>query len=1341
MAGRNDAAIAGALEAMAQAIQNQPNADESAGSRSLATFQRENPPVFKGTYDPDGALDWLKEIERIFRVMDCTPTQKVRYGTHMLAKEADDWWLETRRRLEAHGEEITWIAFRMEFLRKYFPEDVRGKKEIEFLKLKQGNKSVVEYAGKFGELAKFYQYYDGANGEFSKCIKFENGLRPEIKKAVSYQKIRIFVDLVDSCRIYEEDNNAHYRVINEKRGKNQQSREKPYDAGKGKQRVAHGHKTSGGDAPARVVCFKCGRPGHKSDVCTADVKRCYRCGKTGHMSSACKHKDVVCFNCGAEGHIDSQCQKPKKTIVGGKVFALSGTQTSSEDGLVRGTCFINSIPLITIIDTGATHCFIAADCVKRLGLTLSAMNGEMVVELPAKGTVTTSLMCLNCPQSIFDRDFVVDFVCLPLVGLDVVLGMNWLKRNYVHINCFNNTVRFSSLEEEGVGLLTGKQLKQLMQEEAQMFSLMASLSFENQVRIDELKVVREFSEVFPDDIPDVPLEREVEFTIDLVPGTRPVSMAPYRMSASELSELKKQLEELLEKKFVRPSVSPWGAPVLLVKKKDGSMRLCVDYRQLNKVTIKNKYPLPRIDDLMDQLVGASVFSKIDLRSGYHQIRVKEDDIQKTAFRTRYGHYEYSVMPFGVTNAPGVFMEYMNRIFHPYLDKFVVVFIDDILIYSKNEEEHAEHLRTVLELLKEKQLFAKLSKCEFWLEEVSFLGHVISKNGIAVDPTKIEAVSQWEAPKSVSEIRSFLGLAGYYRKFIEGFSKLALPLTKLTRKGQAFIWDAKCEEGFQELKRRLTSAPILILPSPTESFVVYCDASLMGLGGVLMQNQQVVAYASRQLKVHERNYPTHDLELATVVFVLKLWRHYLYGSRFEVFSDHKSLKYLFDQKELNMRQRRWLEFLKDYDFGLNYHPGKANVVADALSRKTLHMSMLMVKELDLIEQFRDLSLVCEGTLTSVKLGMLKLTSGILEEIREGQKSDVSFVDKLTLINQGRGGEFRIDENGIMRFGNRVCVPDVAELKKSILEEGHRSGLSIHPGATKMYHDLKKLFWWPGMKKDIAEFVYSCLTCQKSKIEHQKPYGTMQPLFIPEWKWDNISMDFVSGLHRTAKNCEAIWVVVDRLTKSDHFIPMRMDYSMERLAQLYIEKIVSLHGIPSSIVYDRDPRFTSRFWEGLQKALGTKLRLSSAYHPQTDGQTERTIQSLEDLLRACVLEKGGTWDSYLPLIEFTYNNSYHSSIGMAPFEALYGRRCRTPLCWFESGESAVIGPEIVQHTTEKIKMIQEKMKASQSRQKSYHDKRRRTLEFQEGDHVFMRVTPMTGIGRALKSRKLTPRFIGL
>jgi hypothetical protein len=393
--------------------------------------------------------------------------------------------------------------------------------------------------------------------------------------------------------------------------------------------------------------------------------------------------------------------------------------------------------------------------------------------------------------------------------------------------------------------------------------MFASLKESGEKGVGDFPVVQEFPEIFPDDITELPPEREVEFAIDLVTGTSPILIAPYRMSASELGELKKQLEELLEKQFIRPSVSPWGAPVLLVKKKGGRMRLCVGYRQLNKVTIKNRYPLPRIDYLMDQLVGAEVFSKIDLRSGYHQIRVKADDISKTAFRMRYGHYEYSVMPFGVSNAPSIFMEYMNRIFHPFLDSFVVVFIDDILVYLKFEEEHAEHLRIVLGVLKENRLFAKLWKCEFWLREVSFLGHVISKGGIVVDPSKVDAVLQWESPKSVFEVRSFLGLAGYYRRFIEGFSKLALPLTKLTQKGQAYVWDAKCEKSFQELKKRLTSAPVLILPNHKESFVVYCDASKMGLGGVLMQNRQVEAYASRQLKVHEKNYPTHDLELAAL----------------------------------------------------------------------------------------------------------------------------------------------------------------------------------------------------------------------------------------------------------------------------------------------------------------------------------------------------------------------------------------------------------------------------------------------------------------------------------------------
>lgn len=454
------------------------------------------------------------------------------------------------------------------------------------------------------------------------------------------------------------------------------------------------------------------------------------------------------------------------------MFALAGVHTTSEDNLIRGTCFIKSTPLIAIIDTGSTHSFIFAECVSKLNLTVSNLKGRMVIETPAKGFVSTFLVCLKFPLSIFDKDFVVVLVYLSLSGLDVILGMDWLESNRAHINCCEKSVRFLDPDEVGdEGFLSARKLNELVRDEARVFALFASLSVETQLLIDDLPAVSEFPEVFPNEIPDAPPEREIEFGIDLVPGTKPMSMAPYRMSASELVELKKQLEDLLEKKFVRPSVSPWGAPVLLVKKKEGIMRLCIDYRQLNKVTIKNKYPLPRIDDLMDQLVGACVFSKIDLRSGYHQIRVKDDDIQKMAFRTRYGHYEYVVMPLGVTNAPGMFMEYMNRIFRLYLDKFVVVFIDDILIYSKSKEEHVDHLRIVFQVLKERQLYAKLSKCEFWLEKVSFLVHVISGEGIAINPSKVDAVLQWEVPKTVTEIRSFLGLAGYYRRFIESFSKL------------------------------------------------------------------------------------------------------------------------------------------------------------------------------------------------------------------------------------------------------------------------------------------------------------------------------------------------------------------------------------------------------------------------------------------------------------------------------------------------------------------------------------------------------------------------------------------
>lgn len=498
----------------------------------MGKFQRNNLPTFKGRYDLDGAQSWLREIERIFRVMDYSEAHKVQFGTHMLAEEANDWWINTHQVLDVAVEVVTWAVFSGEFLRKYFPEDVRGKKEIEFLELKHGNLSAIEYAARFVELAKFYPHYSEVTVEFLKCIKFKNGLRPEIKKAFRYQQIRRFQELVNNCRIYEDYSrarSAHYKRMSERRGKQNLNRGKPYSspADKGKQRVVDDKRPSRGGAPTPLKFYRCGELGRRVSECKSDMKKCYKCGKSGHLVTDCKENVVTCYNYGEPGHISTHFPKSKQASTRGKVFALMGTQTSSDDRLIKGICYINNTPLIAIIDTSATHSFIVVDCVKRLGLIVTSMNGEMVIEIPAKGLVTTTSVCLNCPLLIFDKDFGIDLICLPLENLDVILGMNWLEFNHVYINCYNKSVRFLAPgEEEAVGLLSTKELKEILEKEAQVLVLFTVLSDKSKSVIAELQVMQEFLEVFPDDISDVSPEREVDFSIDLVPSTKPVSMSP-----------------------------------------------------------------------------------------------------------------------------------------------------------------------------------------------------------------------------------------------------------------------------------------------------------------------------------------------------------------------------------------------------------------------------------------------------------------------------------------------------------------------------------------------------------------------------------------------------------------------------------------------------------------------------------------------------------------------------------------------------------------------------------------------------------------------------------------------
>ncbi|GJX67330.1 reverse transcriptase domain-containing protein [Tanacetum coccineum] len=1131
-----------------------------------------NPKEYDGKRGAIELTRWIERMETIIDNSGCAENQKVKYATSSFVNKALTWWntqVQARGREAAIG--MSWNDFKALLVEEFCPSNEMEKLESDVI-LKAG--ILTDKAVSCGTLT---------NGNDKRKVAEESG-----KSGGSWKdnkKAKVGTRFVATAPPRNESASSNPKCSR-----------------------CNAHHPANGPCN---VCFNCQKPGHIAKYCRSPIRQvtpvnavrmgnnsrvCYECGSPDHFQNTCPNLNRAPGQAGNQLALEANCNnRSNGNQVRGRAFNVNvnAIEAIQDPNVVTGTFSLNDHLVIVLFDYGADFSFISTKFAPLLNVKPSIVNPAYVIEVADGKKVEVDRIIRDCKLELESSLFSINLIPLGYGSFDVIVVMDWLSQHKAVIVCHENVVE--------IPVADGRTLRVHRERTVGIAKALKSVK-EDEPKLGDISVVK--------------------FRIDLVPGATPIAKSPYRLAPSEMQELSRQLQELQDKGSIRPSYSPWGAPVLFVKKKDGSLRMCINYRELNKLTVKNRYPLSRIDDLFDQLQGSRYFSKIDLRSGYHQLRVHEDDIPKTAFRMRYGHFEFTVMPFGLTNAPAVFMDLMNR-------------------------------------------------------EVHFLGHVVNQNGIHVDPSKIEV---------------------------------------LTQKNQKYMWGTEQEEAFQTLKNNLYDAPILTLPDGVEDFVVYCDVSNQGLGCVLMQRGKVVAYASRQLKIHKKNYTTHDLELGAVVFALKTWRHYLYGTKSVIYTDHKSLQHIFDQKELNTHQRRWIEFFSDYECEIRYHPGKANVVADTLSRKE-RLKPRRVREMVMTIQTR-----------------------MREKIQAAQSQALKQKNILAESLHGLDQQMEKKEGESLYFMDRIWVPLVGGVRTVIMDEAHKSKYSVHPRADKMYHDLRDMYWWPGMKRDIATYVSKCLTCSKVKAEHQRPSGLLQQPEIPEWKWDKITMDFITKLPRSKNGHDTIWVIVDRLTKSAHFLAIREDYSTERLARIYIDEIVARHGVPVSIISDRDGRFTSRCWQTVQKALGTRLDMSTAYHPQTDGQSERTIQTLEDMLRACVIDFGGSWDVHLPLAEFSYNNSYHSSIRCAPFEALYGRKCRSPVLWAEIGESSLIGPELVQETTDKVVLIKEKLKAARDRQKSYADNRRKPLEFEVGDRVMLKVSPWKGVIRFGKKGKLAPRYVG-